>query len=118
MINYQTFYQLMKSISSQSSLPTLIFNPASSIGMATQGIATLLEEKDISSTRENIQCLVDQINCPVNMHHYATLTKIADAYAGKIINTFNVLGFIKTSVDSIKSKIVSIAARQTVNNTP
>ena len=64
MINYSTFYRLMNAYAgSQQELPFLLFNPASSIGMATQGISSnLLTENEVETTRDNVQVLVDQIN--------------------------------------------------------
>lgn len=93
-------------LGSNKRLPSLVFNPASSLGMATEKLSFApVEKTDGGSVKESVKILVENFNDPLNRIDFQTLKSIASSYTTSVVNSFNYLQFIKNSVDDIKSKI-------------
>lgn len=89
-------------------LPGISIKPNSSLGMAIQRLAAAGLPEDTSETaivKTTIdKCMANAID-PLYKGEVEVLENIADAYSVQISNAFNILGFIKNSVNEIKDKI-------------
>lgn len=111
MINY--FDVLAGTISSyikvNKILPDINIAPNSSLGMSTQRLIsngfTTANEEESNKILQTLNNVAANISNPLYQADVETLNNIVDAYVIQITNSFNILNFIKSSVDEIKAKV-------------